>query len=547
MVVGTKVKGGPLDEYEEYVIALDGTRHGVPGTRRNVLQPIQDQLDVRMADAAEKRARGDSTDSEKAVQPSTKKSETTPSQPNLPGKEDISPPNQETHLINPLSRERNRNGRRAIFTDEEMKQTEPTDTSQSKTGMQTASVLGARSSTTAELGTSGGKKSRTIMPLYTSPRWKFLQEREMVRLPLKIYFSINKLDRDSPVVLKFQLNEYWNQFRNTSFTSQNFIATNDVETSQLVSTFGNITTNLANGSTLTQSDGLPRNIQNRVKGLSQDMAYDQAFMDNGTLVTKPLNINYFEARKFPRTTPSASAPDAENTGYGLFGTATGDIQPDYRNFYERFYQVRHVHGCAWKLTITNPAQSDENRGVVFHKQETLTTGLASANQNLETDKKLQDCVNWPHLQSVPIAGRETVITGYYRSDNAPHDVIDADEIKEWYPTSTINLSTNVPTIVTNTPTYEENQTFLFYADGDAMQTPSFNAYLEIDWVVEYKDLRRDWRNPVRSATRTFTLGTVQDLYPAFVEPAAWPSKKNFTNVDLQKVRSWFPMGKPTPH
>lgn len=547
MVFGTKVKGSPLDEYEEYVIAPDGTRHGIPGTRRNVLQPIQDQLDIRMADAAEKRARGDSTESEKAVQPSTKKHETTPSQPNLPGKEDISPPNQETHLINPLSRERNRNARRGLFTDEETKETEPMDTSESKNVMQAASVLGARSSTTAELGTSGGKKSRAIMPLYTSPRWKFLQEREMVRLPLKIYFSINKLDRESPVVLKFQLNEYWNQFRNTSFTGQNFNAINDVEFSQLNATFNNAASGIVNGTNIEFDEAIPRNVANRVKGLSQDMAYDQAFMDNGTLVTKPLNINYFEARKFPRTTPSATAPTTSNTGSGLFGTSTGDIQPDYRNFYERFYQVRHVHGCAWKLTITNPAQSDENRGVVFHKQETVSTGLNSADQNLETDKKLHDCINWPHLQTVPIEGKETIITGYYRSDKAPHDVIDADEIKEWYPTSTIDPSNNTPTIVTNTPTYEENQTFLFYADGDAMQTPSFNAFLEIDWVVEYKDLRRNWRNPVRSAVRTFTLGTIQDLYPSFVEPAAWPAKKNFTNVQLQQVANWFPMGKPTPH
>lgn len=571
MVHGKKVKGGPLDQYEEYVISLNGERVGVPGTERhgNMLASIQDAIthqrvdrpvidyagtegDVVMASSAEKRLRSGTTESEEKERPPSNRArnDETPSQPNLPGEEHISPPdNRETHLINPNSRARNaRNPRRNILPDSpELPPTQPSENMD--TEGESIAPMGARSMSLAVSESGTGKRKRAIMPLYTTPAWKMLEERKMVRLPLKIYFSINKLDRQTPVTFKFQLNEYWNQFRNQSFVNQEFNVTNDVEEEQALVALLNTGAGTTVGAAQRLEDrtGIPRNVANRAKGISRDQAYDQYITDNGTFVQKPVNINYFEARQFPRTTPCETASTVNSTGEGKFGTATGDIQPDYRNFYERFYQNRHVHGCAWKLTVTNASKTDQSRAVVFHKTETVSQNNDSANQNWETNRPLQDVVNWPHKQMVPISGHETVITGLYRSDQAHHDIIDDDEIKEWYPTATFNPTTNAPTVPTFSPAFEENETFLFYADGQVMADPCFNAYLEIDWLVEYRDLRRVWRNPLRSTTQDILLGKITDLYATFPNPATWPSVKNFSNVELGHIARWFPMGPADVH
>ena len=460
--------------------------------------------------------------------PASKKSNSdanaeTPSQPNLRGSTNISPgDSRETHLINPNSRERNaRNPGRNLPFDSPPMDPQPN----------TASVqpMAARSMTMAVSEGSKGKRRRAVMPLYTQPEWKFFEERKMVRLPLKINFSVNRLDKNSPVRFTFQLNEYWNAFRNQSFTKQTF-GTQAVGTQETTNPF---------------VGGVPSNLNTRSKGVSRDMAYDQAILSNGQIITKPVGLNYFEARRFLRTTP-CETPDTAgtHTGEGKFGTATGDIQPDYRNFYERLYQNRHVHGCAWKMTITNGSDTNYSKAVCFHKTETVSQNNDSANQNWEGDRSLQDVICWPHKNTVNIQGYETIISGLYRSDQAHHDIIDDDEIKEWYPTSTFDAA-GVPTILTYNPAYEEKETFLFYADGASSFATCFNVLLEIDWLVEYRDLRRLWRNPIRSEANTDNpiIARYHDMYPAFVTPAvgtAWPQTGTNLQPDMvARLRAYF--------
>lgn len=497
----------------------------------------------------EKRGRADSGNPRPPKQPKDDTPDQ-PSQPNLPGNENISPPdNRETHLINPDSRRRNsQNPRREIFPDSpDLPPTQPSEPMD--TGEGTIEPMGARSMSMSVSESATGKRKRTIMPLYTQPEWRFFEERKMVRLPLKINFSVNRLDRNSPVVFTFQLNEYWNQFRNQSFVKQTF------GQQGIAATAGEKLENYATAPTGSYFiGGIPSNLNTREKGISRDMAYDQAILSNGQLITKPVGLNYFEARRFPRTTP-CETPDTTgtHTGEGKFGTATGDIAPDYRNFYERLYQNRHVHGCAWKMTITNASNSDYSKAVVFHKTETVSQNNDSANQNWQTDKPLQDVIGWPHKQVVPIGGYETVVTGLYRSDQTHHDIIDDDEIKEWYPTSTFDSSGN-PTIVTYSPPFEEKETFLFYQDASSTFNSCFNVLLEIDWLVEYRDLRRLWRNPIRSAldANNPIIARYHDIYPAFPTPSTgsgWPSTSTNLAPDIvAKLRAYFnPVGAENSH
>lgn len=406
------------------------------------------------------------------------------------------------------------------------------DTTQDKTTMDSQPApLTSRSITTSNTQQGNGGKHRAIMPMYSTPRWQGpLQDRDVVRLPLKIYFSINELDRDSPVVLKFQLNEYWRQFRNCpDLVNQTFNSAKILVQES--------SSNPAAGTADVRTTGA-LNVNNRNKGLSRDMAYDQMVNDAGVLIPKPVNTNALEARQFSRTTPCFTAGTSTTTGAGKIGTEFGDIQPDYRNFYEEMYQVRHVHGCAWKLTLQNASASDTSEAVVYHKTETITTANDSVNQNLQTNQSLQDVVSWPSLQSKVIKGDYTVVQGLWRSDqsNKQHDVIDSEEIKEWYPTGSASI---------NAGEYEEFETLMFYAGPNTFHYPCFNAFLEIDYLVEYRDLKRPYRNVSRSSENTAKLGitgTLADLYPHFPKPTAgtnWPTRLQLSGQELTHAgQSW---------
>jgi hypothetical protein len=441
-----------------------------------------------------------------------------PSQPNLPGDENISPPdNRETHLINPESRQRNaRNPRRTIFDDMDVPMGEP--------------VNALSESRSAE---SGGTKSgrRQIMPMYRAPRRYFLAEDVVVALPMKLMFSINKLDRSSPVTFKFILNDTYNIFRYTDLQAQPFDAGSNF--TYVPEGYQN---NPSTGSPPADNSIVPSLIQDMVsreKGISNDMAYDQWIIPtSGKLIQKPVNNNIFEARRFIRMMPTSVPGTTTATGSGKIGNGSGDVAPDYRDYYEKFYNVRHVHACNWKLTLENASVSDKANAVCMHKVETITPASGSLGQNLETNQSLHNAINWPHLDLVPIRGKQTEITGQWRNDSSSqhHDVIDEDEISIWYPTG-----------IQNSPApklWEEFQTMMFYADDQDIHNPCYNVVFEAEWIVEYRDMKRLWRNRNRDVVDTTSLGTYNDLKPGFPGVTAgtnWPSVKNVGNFDSMGI------------
>jgi len=549
-------RGSKLDKYQEYEIDKWGNR-------KNVLQPIADAplIKKRMQENAQSSDTLDISDeiadknandkdvpmtgpnkrdrSDDGSQPSAKRDKTETPVTNLPGSAQISAQkDKETHLINPNSRLRNaQNPRRSLFPDSADSGSGSTDSNNKMDTTDEAPMpMMALQSTTTDSTSNGRKGHRAIMPLYTTPMWKFFEDRKMVRMPLKMYLSINKMDLDSPVVLKFQLNEYYRIFRNCPNLAQQTF--NSPTTTKLGwNTPGNPAPSISNSSELDLVDGDITNSTDRTKGLSRDKAYDQYVSDNGTLIQKPVNTNIYEARKFPRTTPCQTAGTTTTVGTGKIGDQFGDVQPDYREWFERLYQVRHVHGCAWKLTFENGSRSDESRAVVFHKTETITPGNNSTGQNLETTKKFHEVVNWPFLQKEVLQGGYTTVSGIWRSDKGQHDVIDADEIKDWYATGKDSIPAG-----TASGGYEEFETLMFYAHPDAVHNPSFNCFLEIDYLVEYRDLQRGYRNIGREADWGHqTLGDTGDMYPKWPTPGAtaWPTRVNLTNGELKHINNWL--------
>jgi len=577
MVQGKKVKGGPLDAYEEYVVTALGNRLGIPGTERhgNMLATIQDAItdqrvnrpvvdydgDIDVAtsvDAEMKRPRSDTTESEEKGRPPTKRQDITPAQSNLPADQQVSP--NDNPLINPNSRVRNT--RRQI--DMDIKEDEPMPMALRSAG-ESASTSGTSKSTS-------GTSNRIIMPMYTTPKRSWFEKRQMVVLPVKINFSINKLDRVSPILFRFQLNDTYNQYRQytegtpgvtfPAFVSQQFptnaqtginqlrweteapdsnVATSAGATPTITGTFRDFGAgSIATSKYVRATQGTMNDVFNRAKGISRDMVYDQFVERNhGTLVRKPVNLNMYEARRFVRTTPcTGTAGGQGGTGSGTFGTADGDIAPDFRNFYEEMYQVRHVHGCNWRMTIENGSNSVESQAVCLHKTESITNGYASANENLTINSTLHDAVQWPRVQQKPIKGKFTTISGQWRSKDAHHEVVDADEIKNWYQCGQINGPAPAKT-------WDEFETMMFYADANAYHYPSFNVQFEAEWIVEYRDLKKVYRNITRENALTKTLGptgTMQDLYTRFESPVdatSWPSVKSLALSDIKHVEGFL--------
>lgn len=494
----------------------------------NILQPIQDAIDSRRTGGLQD----------------------TPPVSNLPPSQDISPQDNSQRNNDNSNRGTNRN----LFPDgsSTMDNVEPQTAA--------ASVQRTAAATSSATASSGGARKRAIMPMYTTPNNFYLEERAMVVLPLKFNFSINKVERSRPLVFKFKLNELYNQFSDVSFTAQNF---GNVSISQKRFDVAFTDADGAGGSTTgagthTFIPGDVGSIQDRSRGFSQDMAFDQLDTNTGTQVPKPVNANCFECRQFKRTVPTTTVPSGAaagdwsgTTGSGVLGSSTGDLRPDFRNFYEPMYQVRHVHGCRWKLTLESAAKTDAQEMVVFHKTETVTTGLASAGENLGLTSSsavpLHEISGYKHLNSETIKGKYSVVSGNWRSDSAHHDVVDGDEIREWYPTATDPTSPN-----TLSPQYTEYETMLFYSN--TAHEGCWNAFMEIDWLVEYKDLRRAFRYIKRETENTTLLGhtgKLSDMYPHWPTPAegasaagppvvpGWPRRKNLTNGDVAQLNDYF--------
>jgi hypothetical protein len=483
--------------------------------------------------------------------------EITPAQPNLPASTHISPD------INPLSRVRNT--RRQINLDGD---DDPPNTwdwagmmnnpQNPPTGTNPAGAPAGQPGT--------GPSRRTIVPLYRTPKRGFFEKDTVVALPVVINFSINKLDRLTPIVFRFQLNDTYDQYRQYTESGVTFPAfiNQDFVNRPVNATIDNkdsiATTNILGGFNYEHGDGKMNEVRVRNKGISRDMAYDQWASPQGLLIKKPVNLNAFEARQFIRTTPSENLGTTNGTtgaatiGSGQFGRASaasdnligevgkglGDIKPDGRDYYETMYTVRHVHACNWKLTIENGSVSDQAKAVCIHKTETITNGLASPAQNLTINANLHNASQWPNTKKDVIQGRYTTITGQWRSKDSAknHDVIDADEIKDWYATGIPNETTKK---------WEEYQTMLFYADADTVHNPSFNVRFEAEWIVEYRDLKKLYRDIDRTSSmvaRTLgKTGTMNDLYATFVTPAEgtnWPWKRDAWDlVDNQQITDFF--------
>jgi len=111
------------------------------------------------------------------------------------------------------------------------------------------------------------------------------------------------------------------------------------------------------------------------------------------------------------------------------------------------------------------------------------------------------------------------------------------EVKMWYKTGEANGP--VPA-----KRWEEFETLLFYADAHSIHRPCFNIDFEAEWHVEYRDLKRAFKNIYRETQNTQVLGatgTLADMYPHFPPPptAQWPVTRNLDLNDIKHIETFL--------
>lgn len=370
-----------------------------------------------------------------------------------------------------------------------------------------------------------------VMPKYNIPREiGFWTERRSAMLPVSIYFSVNKLDASSPVVLKFMLNDTYDIFRFTSVQKQTFPAISTSyfpDSAESTNTNGNYTTQY----TKANYAGV-----NRSKGISNDMAYSIFNLTaNGIKTYKPIGLNMLRAIQFPTTTRTSVAGqgsgggDPQTTGNGLFGYGTrantGDYAMAWRDYYERNYRNRHVMQCDWKLTIESAETGAFHRGVVLNATETITT-QTQATPTIPTNKNLSTLLRFKRIKENRLTnfnaqgGRtKDIISGSWSPNkNIRRDVVDDERTKVWYPTKNVNSPSPFD--------WKEFETLLFYNDEMSNnQNAYFNCKLDLLYHVQYRDLEEYIRYPEYAEVMTPVLYREDATYPAGTFPAgtSWPS------------------------
>lgn len=410
-------------------------------------------------------------------------------------------------------------------------------------GIVESSARAADGNTDGNLATHG-----SVMPKYNLPREiGFVTETRSAMLPLTIYFSVNKLDSNAPVVLKFLLNDTFDIFRNTTVQPQTYPVTATNYSSAKITHAAHTITNVAIPGNNTEDtyvstcDVSSFGYTQRSKGISNDMATAMLLTsDRNIKLHKPIGQNGVRAYQFPATTQTSTAGNTTLTGQGKFGygsrAAQGDYAMAWRNYYERVYRNRHVMQTDWKLTMESAQSGGYHRGVVLNATETVTTQTV-ATPVLPTDRPLAQMLRYKRikehrLSSFDAQGGKTVdiISGSWSPNKTiRRDVVDDEKCRVWYPTQLPNGPSGFD--------WQEYETLLFYNDEMSnMQNAYYNCKLELLYHVQYRDLVQDLRFPLFTDNTAFL--SVTDMTYPHVQYAAgtnWPSAKEPTPLEAYNL------------
>lgn len=312
-------------------------------------------------------------------------------------------------------------------------------------------------------GSASGHKETGVDP-YPRIQRNFFSETCTASLPLTLYFSMNVLDKTSPVVLKINLNSPYQ------------VLTGNVLEYQEINTA-------------------------KRKGLSNCLSKEISSSNWSTLT---------ESTQFAHTVEGPVAKTATRTSSGTLVDTSA--VPARRAVYDKIYESYHTIETRWRIQAEHGANEGNAHSVVFMDYDAFT-GSSTGNV-IPDNAKLLHYFKWPRVQTHRLGPRylagqsETTWkkewSGVWRPGDILKNTKNEEDIKTWYSTTT-----GAPS-----PAWVESLVLLAFADtfGQSHPEQCINLQVDLEYIVQYKDLKRFMRYPTIGDGTTQVMNIPNDIF-----------------------------------
>ena len=347
---------------------------------------------------------------------------------------------------------------------------------------------------------------QTPISKVTTIERNYFTETKTVSLPLTVYLSMNMLNQKASVPLYIRLNHPYDIFKDNTLTKQS----------------------LQTNTTLFRQRGLSndRATQRRQARSVAGVNYD----DSQNYLT---NVN--QLLPFPTTLIGSTAADTTNatTRFTSSGTIAADkVRFPYQNWYGAMYQYMTTLSTNYKITMLNcNGDQIDNKACFFISEDSYSTGgntrdngcfpadlpfpIAKSQTNVKTRFVTSADTRSGHN------AESTIIEGTWTPNRFKKDIANDGEIKTWIPTNTAQTvsSGQATGYITADSGFVEMPTFWYEGLGifgysEEMGTnlqPCINLKIDLEYIVQFKDLRKNLRYP-RSDETTQTILSSRMVY-----------------------------------
>lgn len=290
-----------------------------------------------------------------------------------------------------------------------------------------------------------GNGQETSVSPYPRIQRNMFTETITVELPWTGYFSMNFLDKTSPIVFRLRLNSPYN-----------FLTGNTLVAQTLSTVFS--------------------------KGLSNTL-HRPGSAQLAAAVTAD--------HAFPHTVVGNVAKTATTSSSGTISAS--NAIPAYRAWYDKVYESYHVIKTDWSVQVEATNDDAENDINLFMEYDAYT-GSSTGNV-IPTTKNLRHYMKWPRVNKHTIGqfglgdsedkNAKRIFSGTWTPNSVAKNTKNEEDIKTWYTTG-----------AEPSPTWVEQLVVLGMADEMAF-TPAnetgVNIRVDCKWLVQYKDLKQFYR------------------------------------------------------
>lgn len=224
-------------------------------------------------------------------------------------------------------------------------------------------------------------------------------------------------------------------------------------------------------------------------GTHQAIAYKQtgAEADAGT--------NSSAHFSFETTLVPATAQTASTTGSGV--VADANCVPGWRKWYEKIYESYHVIETQYRITFINPESAIGRRVRAYVDKDVYTTNSTGNVMPVNAEPLYMNSV-WKNIDTVILGERNNydepwmkTITGTWRPNIWSKNTLNAEDIKAWYASG-----------AEPSPAWTENLVICGMTDEHNTSPSNMNAFVELRYIVQWKDLKTGFRYPKATDSTT---------------------------------------------